>query len=237
MLSNNYKVYKHENKINGKVYIGITSQNLERRWQKGSGYERTLFGNAIKKYGWDNFSHEIIAENLSKETACVMEKEMIAKYKSIDPEHGYNRSIGGTAMYCKPLYGKDNYRSSSVYRIDIKTGEKIKFDTIREAADTMGINHRGISKAALGIASTYKGYVWEYADKPYKKPFKYPTGKYPHVKQMKKVQMIEPDGEIHIFSSRKAAATYVGASAGNTITRYITGSRKDASGRRWSECL
>lgn len=51
-----YTVYKHTNKINGKVYIGITSQNVKRRWQNGAGYYGTYFYNAIKKI-WLEFVH------------------------------------------------------------------------------------------------------------------------------------------------------------------------------------
>ena len=60
----NYCVYKHTSPSN-KVYIGITSQEPERRWQNGYGYAtQQLFWRAIQKYGWDNFKHEIIAEKL-----------------------------------------------------------------------------------------------------------------------------------------------------------------------------
>lgn len=38
-----YTVYKHINKINGKVYIGQTALNIERRWRKGKGYKTGVF--------------------------------------------------------------------------------------------------------------------------------------------------------------------------------------------------
>ena len=34
-----YTIYIHKNKINGKVYIGQTSQKPEKRWDNGRGYE------------------------------------------------------------------------------------------------------------------------------------------------------------------------------------------------------
>ena len=63
-----YTVYKHT-APNGKVYIGITSHSIEGRWRKdGSGYKlNNHFWNAIQKYGWNNFKHEILFENLMKE--------------------------------------------------------------------------------------------------------------------------------------------------------------------------
>ena len=60
----------HENNINGKRYIGITSNNVEVRWKNGHGYSEKLpIGRAIRKYGWDNFSHKILYENLSETEA------------------------------------------------------------------------------------------------------------------------------------------------------------------------
>ena len=96
-------VYIHTNKINNKVYIGITSQKPEKRWGKnGNRYKKNqpVFYNAIQKYGWDNFEHIIFAKNLTKEKAINMEIKLIALYKSNchrykNPEYGYNMTDGG----------------------------------------------------------------------------------------------------------------------------------------------
>ena len=103
-----YTVYKHTCP-NGKIYIGITKRNVEKRWLNGKGYERQPhFYNAILKYGWDNIDHEILFENLTKEEACEKEVEMIAYYKSHGRRYGYNDTIGGECLEGEnnPFYGK-----------------------------------------------------------------------------------------------------------------------------------
>lgn len=94
-------VYIHTNKINGKKYIGITCQNPKSRWGKnGHGYiKQSYFYNAIQKYGWDNFEHEILLENINYENACQMEKELIKKYNTNNRDFGYNRALGGDVNY------------------------------------------------------------------------------------------------------------------------------------------
>ena len=101
---NKWCVYMHTNLINNKVYIGITSRDPEKRWGK-NGNEYTTknhpaFGYAIEKYGWNNFSHDILFDGLSKQDACQKEIELIKEYKSNctrykNPSFGYNMSDGG----------------------------------------------------------------------------------------------------------------------------------------------
>lgn len=93
---NNFTVYRHTTP-SGKVYIGITKQNPIRRWRAdGSGYKENYhFWNAICCYGWGNITHEIIASGLTKEKACEMEVALIAKHDSMNPDKGYNGTIGG----------------------------------------------------------------------------------------------------------------------------------------------
>lgn len=93
-MKDDYKLYKHVNKINNKVYIGITKNKPKVRWANGHGYKTCkLFYNAIIKYGWNNFDHEILFEGLSKELACQLETSYIEYFR----ERGmsYNIANGG----------------------------------------------------------------------------------------------------------------------------------------------
>ena len=91
-----YTVYQHKNKIIGKVYIGITSQKPEQRWRNGEGYKSSPhFYSAIQKYGWDNFEHNILFVELTKEQACLKEQELIKEFNSMNREYGYNSTSGG----------------------------------------------------------------------------------------------------------------------------------------------
>lgn len=90
-----YIIYKHTNKINGKVYIGQTRMKPSERFKNGLGYRTQIFYRAIQKYGWDNFEHEVLFENLTQDEANELEIQMIAEYQSNNPEYGYNISSGG----------------------------------------------------------------------------------------------------------------------------------------------
>lgn len=107
-MERTYSVYKHTNKINGKVYIGITSVAPEKRWgREGNGYKEQVFGRAIQKYGWDSFEHEILIDNLSREEANKLEIEYIDLYHATDGDYGYNVSEGGknnSDIFLKKVY-------------------------------------------------------------------------------------------------------------------------------------
>lgn len=94
-----WTVYAHINKSNNKIYIGITSQIPEKRWLNGKGYSyNSYFNNAIKKYGWDNFEHEIIANKLTEQEAKNFEKLLIAKFDLNNDSLGYNLTQGGDGI-------------------------------------------------------------------------------------------------------------------------------------------
>ncbi len=92
---NNFLVYIHRLKIDGRVYVGQTCNSLkERSGSNGYRYQHcTKFWYAIQKYGWDNFEHIVVKEDLSLEEANALEAELIEKYDSIN--NGFNIVPGG----------------------------------------------------------------------------------------------------------------------------------------------
>ena len=95
-------IYKITNLVNGKVYIG-QSQNIKERWKDHrTDYKRgeVILYRAMRKYGIDNFSFEVIEECSVDE---LNEKEIyyIAEYNSYiyaENSNGYNMTIGGDGM-------------------------------------------------------------------------------------------------------------------------------------------
>lgn len=83
-------LYKTTNNINGKYYIGIhTTDNLDDGYI-GSGW---LFKKALKKYGKDSFTREILEVFDNREDALLAEKEYVITVD--EDENSYNLRTGG----------------------------------------------------------------------------------------------------------------------------------------------
>lgn len=182
-----YTVYCHTNNINNKKYVGVTSQKPLARWQNGKHYSRhKAFYDDILKYGWDNFTHEILDTDLTEEEAKEKEKYYIEIWETQDVNKGYNRHKGGNVPQANnqavnklkmlntgkdnPFYNhkhtaeakelmKKNRPKKSVVCID--TG--VTYASTREAERQTGAYHGDISKCCNGKLSKAGGYRWKYA--------------------------------------------------------------------------
>lgn len=91
--SKSWSVYRHTCP-DGKVYIGATGKLPRVRWNYGYGYRNSLFYTVIRKYGWNNILHEVLATNLTEEQAFELEEKLIAEHDSTNPDKGYNLAKG-----------------------------------------------------------------------------------------------------------------------------------------------
>ena len=111
-----YSVYAHINKINGKIYIGQTSVEPTDRWKNGNAYKNSrYFWNAIQKYGWDNFEHTVLFNDLTQEEADYFEELLIKKFNTTERDKGYNLKLGG--VHAK--YSDESKRLISEHHADV----------------------------------------------------------------------------------------------------------------------
>lgn len=186
----NFTVYMHINKYNGKRYIGITSKSPTERWNNGHGYYKNKhFSDAIKKYGWGGFDHLILFSGMDKETACNVEQWLIAEYKTTDKEKGYNLTTGGDhykhseeskKKMSQNRKGKGRKKRTSEQIARIKANHaggtdkesvicietKKRYVSINEASRQTGINKKGISGCCRKLKhyNTAGGYHWKLAN-------------------------------------------------------------------------
>ena len=188
-------VYMHVNKINGKKYIGQTCQIPQRRWANGLGYiESTKFYNAIKKYGWDNFEHIVVQDNLTLNEANALEEDLIKKFQTTLDKNGYNLQSGGMnkchseetkkkmsdaqkgrifteeskkkmSIKRKGMYaGKDNPKARPIAQLTKELCFVQYWDYICQAANYFQISEACIRACCNGIQQTSAGYKWMYRE-------------------------------------------------------------------------
>lgn len=93
-------VYKITNKVNGMLYIGMTTCSLAKRWREHkcaakAGLDTPLY-NAIRKYGLETFEIILVYEGKTREEIQEKEKALIAQYNTyVRSGCGYNLTLGG----------------------------------------------------------------------------------------------------------------------------------------------
>jgi len=95
-------VYKITNQINGKIYVGLTTQKITNRFRshvyaavnRPEDSHCKALSCAIRKYGESNFNVEKIDEALTKKDLSDREIDWIKKLNCMSP-NGYNLTTGG----------------------------------------------------------------------------------------------------------------------------------------------
>lgn len=186
-----FYIYKITNLINGKVYIGFTAREPQKRWSQHKHHakkqtNRKLY-NAIRKYGVDNFRFEVIFESDDMDyTLNIKEPEFINQYNSI--EEGYNYSIGGEAA----SFGR---------RDSVETRKK-------KSESRKGLKHSEETKAKIGNAHRGKVVSAESREKMRQSQLRAQVA-------ARKYQVTTPTGETIIINNLKRFAKDNGLNACN----------------------
>lgn len=135
-----YIIYRHTSP-SGKSYIGLTSRKPEERWKNGAGYRPSHHGKfykAIKKYGWNNFEHIIIEENiLTLKEAKQREIYWISYFNSY--QHGYNSTPGGDGGHRWTIKQKERLRKRCL-------GKKVSEETKKKLSEALKKRWANVTK-------------------------------------------------------------------------------------------
>ncbi len=146
------KIYKSVNKLTNKVYIGSTARSLRQRikdhLQKARNNIGGRFQEAIETYGPEAFEWTVIDTAGNANELAEKEKQYILQFKA--QQEGYNADRGGGFQ-------------KNIYQYDLETGVILStFPSLSEAAESVGVDRRTISKACLGEIKNCRGYSWSY---------------------------------------------------------------------------
>lgn len=166
-VNNHWTVYVHiiPKEVSGyewdKYYVGITGQTPKRRWGSGYGYKGNVyFYRSIQKYGWENISHEIIAEHLTLDEACNMEISLIKALNANLYQYGYNLTEGGDTYLHRSYKGENNPQAKKIYQFDKDFNFIEEFNSLIEA--DIATNSRSAEAARDGYSSG--GFYWARED-------------------------------------------------------------------------
>lgn len=146
-------IYKIQNLINNKIYIG-QSIDIETRWAKHKcAADNFAIHKALRKYGIENF-HFSIVEECSALELDDKEKYWIAFYNSF--KQGYNMTEGGSNQV-----GQSKAIAINQYSLD---GTYIQsFQSIIDADRILKISSSDIVQVCKGKRSHAGGYLWRYS--------------------------------------------------------------------------
>lgn len=207
MEDKTYTVYLHINPKNKKVYVGITNQNVHKRWKNGHGYTKCKkFYNAILKYGWNNFKHIVFCKTC-KDRALLLERTLVKYYKSRNLS--YNITDGGEDSIPSML-GKHHTEEAKK-----KISDAGKRPCSEETKRKIGLANRGSNNGMYG--KTISDYARRMIIERFSKPV---------------LQLDLNNNIINRFSSASEAERYLGGK-GSHIGCCCLGKRKTAYGYKW----
>lgn len=180
MKIENGNIYKITNKVNGKAYVGMTTQKVGDRWAQhlhassSQGGHKTYLHRAISKYGKESFMFEIIEDGINS-FKVLLEKEIYyIKHYDTFGDNGYNLTLGGEGVL-----GYERGDRKRVYKIDIFTGDILEeYESVTRAAKDNNTTKKNISAAALKDIGHSQGYIWVYKEDY--EHFKYDKDDYSH---------------------------------------------------------
>lgn len=160
-------VYKITNTVNDRVYVGLTIGPLQVRWRQhlwaaNTDVDKPLY-RAMRKYGADKFSIEVIYEATSIEDLRAAEIRLIAELKAHAKEGGYNLTDHGHKYgTVDQLQGEDIYNAKLTEEMVAFIRDPAHWDKPNSAVLQMVQERFGAEIARDTLRDARRGDSWTY---------------------------------------------------------------------------
>ncbi len=140
------------------TYVGL-SQQPKQRWNNGEGYkDNKRFYEAIKKFGWGNIKHEIVAETNYRWIARKIERTIITHFQK--KEISFNENNIETVLLEKKGVRKVPLKKVAQYD---KDGNLIRvYDSANQVGKDLKVSSIYIQDCCRGTRKTAYKYIWKY---------------------------------------------------------------------------
>lgn len=153
MINRSWSLYRHISP-SGRVYIGITTQKPSVRWEYGNGYKGShIFYRAIQKYGWNNFKHEVLFNNLDESRAKALEIDLIRHYRNLGLSYNLLDGGGGsTGRVISEEIRKKMREAKLGKKLSIETRNKMSELRKGRPGTMLGKKHSEETKKKMGAS-------------------------------------------------------------------------------------
>jgi len=160
-MSHTHSIYLISNRATAERYVGMTTRSLQKRMvEHANSNNQSRLTTAIKEYGKEVFTIELIQKVEGVEAARAAESDAIHQLQTMTP-YGYNSTYRGMPPTGGAIAGNTNAKSCSVEQRTRKGCLVKVYRSIKRAAEITGIHRTNIQHAVSGgKRRTAGGYVW-----------------------------------------------------------------------------
>jgi len=156
-------IYQITNQINGKSYIGFTTRKIKRITEhKHCDGTSPKLDNAVKKYGWENFNHQILYMGEDEQHTLKIIEPFFIQHLNTKHPNGYNLTNGGDGIL--------GYKHTKETRRKISIGHKGQIPWIKgkkitrssEYRKKLSLSKMGENNPNYGKSTWNKGLKYKY---------------------------------------------------------------------------
>jgi group I intron endonuclease len=156
-MGKDFIIYKIQNKLNGKVYIGQTTTGLNKRMRAHlSNKNHNGIDGALRKYGIDSFEITVVAKAISIDELNELEIKFIEDENCLAP-NGYNLHTGGKNHICSEIT-RERLRKSAIGRV-VSEETKAKMSKAGKVKVFTEEHRKNISISTSGKPKEYMKYA------------------------------------------------------------------------------